>query len=213
VLGASDLRTSGRPRDGTGRYARPGSAGCRASLPIRTDNPARSRSARRTAPAHHRDEGTGRIPDRALHRGHCAVTRVAITGHRGLPAATERLVDAALRAEIARYESGLIGLSALADGADALFARAVLDAGGDLVVIVPAKKYRDGLAARTLRHLRRPAVAGRQGDRAGFRRIGQPRAHGRQPAHARRDRPSHRGVGRQTGARLRRHCRRGSRRP
>lgn len=75
------------------------------------------------------------------------MTRVAITGHRGLPAATERLVDAALRAEIAGSPGDLVGLSCLADGADTLFAKAVLDGGGSLVAIVPAARYRDGLPA------------------------------------------------------------------
>ncbi|MFI7677203.1 hypothetical protein [Actinophytocola sp. NPDC049390] len=75
------------------------------------------------------------------------MTRLAVTGHRGLSAATTALVDAALRSEIAnRTKSGdLVGLSCIADGADTLFARAVLDHGGTLHVIVPAHKYRDGL--------------------------------------------------------------------
>jgi hypothetical protein len=71
------------------------------------------------------------------------VTRIAITGHRGLPPATVALVDAALRAELARYAGpGLAGVSCLADGADRLFAQALLDAGGALRVIVPAEGYR-----------------------------------------------------------------------
>jgi hypothetical protein len=74
------------------------------------------------------------------------VTRLAITGHRGLPRATEELVESALRAEVGRHESGaLVGLSCIADGADTLFARAVLDKGGELVVVVPAEQYREGL--------------------------------------------------------------------
>ncbi|WP_370944064.1 hypothetical protein AB5J62_33825 [Amycolatopsis sp. cg5] len=76
------------------------------------------------------------------------MTRLAITGHRALPEQTERLVDQALRAEIERHANGLLtGVSCIADGADALFARAVLDAGGGLVVIVPAAGYRDALPA------------------------------------------------------------------
>src|SRR5215468_75680 len=73
--------------------------------------------------------------------------RIAITGHRGLPAATEHLVDQAIRGHLTRYAASdrLIGISALADGADQIFARAVLDAGGQLEVIVPAARYRDGL--------------------------------------------------------------------
>lgn len=72
------------------------------------------------------------------------VTKLAITGHRGLPGDTEQLVDAAIRQEIATF-SEVVGLSCIADGADSLFAQAVLDRGGELVVIVPAVQYREGL--------------------------------------------------------------------
>ncbi|GAA5038653.1 hypothetical protein [Actinopolymorpha pittospori] len=72
--------------------------------------------------------------------------RVAITGHRGLPAETERLVDEAIRAKLARWTGAdLVGPSCLADGADQISARAVLDAGGQLEFVVPAAKYREGL--------------------------------------------------------------------
>ncbi len=73
--------------------------------------------------------------------------RIAISGHRGLPATTVALVDAALRAELSTLGPDLVGLSCLADGADTLFARAVLDLGGRLEVIIPAQQYRDGLPA------------------------------------------------------------------
>ncbi|RDI48545.1 hypothetical protein [Nocardia mexicana] len=74
------------------------------------------------------------------------MTRIAITGHRGLPSETTELVDKAIRAELAkRSDEELVGLSCIADGADTLFARAVLDAGGSLIVVVPAQQYRDGL--------------------------------------------------------------------
>ncbi|GDY28421.1 hypothetical protein [Gandjariella thermophila] len=76
------------------------------------------------------------------------MTTVAVTGHRGLSEATERLVAEALRAEIDRRAGAdLVGVSCLADGADTLFAEAVLAAGGSLVVVVPAERYRDGLPA------------------------------------------------------------------
>ncbi|WP_020670702.1 hypothetical protein [Amycolatopsis nigrescens] len=76
------------------------------------------------------------------------MTRLAVTGHRELPKRTAQLIDEALRAEIARRADGtLTGLSCIADGADAQFARAVLDAGGELIVVVPATTYRDGLPA------------------------------------------------------------------
>ncbi|WP_461145811.1 hypothetical protein [Salinifilum aidingensis] len=74
------------------------------------------------------------------------VTRLAITGHRGLPTATAEAVDRELRQIIAGC-SELVGLSCLADGADSQFARAVLDRGGSLTAIVPAAEYRDGLPA------------------------------------------------------------------
>ncbi len=75
------------------------------------------------------------------------MTRLAVTGHRGLNEKTIALVDAALRREISkRAKNGaLVGLTCLADGADTLFARAILDHGGTLRIIVPAHKYREGL--------------------------------------------------------------------
>jgi hypothetical protein len=76
------------------------------------------------------------------------MVRLAITGHRLLPASTETLVDQALREEIDRHQNdGLTGVSSIADGADSLFAQAVLDGGGALVVIIPAQEYREGLPA------------------------------------------------------------------
>lgn len=73
--------------------------------------------------------------------------RIAVSGHRGMPPATEQLVDQAIRAALARLDDSLTGLSCLADGADQIFARAVLDHGGQIEAIVPAVRYRDGLPA------------------------------------------------------------------
>jgi hypothetical protein len=72
--------------------------------------------------------------------------RIGISGHRGLPGQTQKLVDAALR-EVLGPHAGpdLVGISCLAGGPDQLFARAVLDLGGVLEVVVPAEHYRDGL--------------------------------------------------------------------
>ncbi|MBV9140344.1 MAG: hypothetical protein JO115_05420 [Pseudonocardiales bacterium] len=74
---------------------------------------------------------------------------IGITGHRGLPAHSAQLIDTALRAALAEYGDRVTGVSALADGADQLFARAVLDQGGQIEVIVPAARYRDGLPAES----------------------------------------------------------------
>lgn len=74
--------------------------------------------------------------------------RIAISGHRELPSATERLVKDALTGALEGFPvPSLVGVSCLADGADALFAEAVLDRGGRLEVVVPAVEYRDGLPA------------------------------------------------------------------
>ncbi|MEU2682786.1 hypothetical protein ABZ654_02705 [Streptomyces hygroscopicus] len=71
--------------------------------------------------------------------------RLGITGHRGLPSKTERLVRRALQEEVARHGPDLVGVSCIADGPDAWFAELVLEAGGRLEVVVPAENYRDGL--------------------------------------------------------------------
>ncbi|MFC0600012.1 hypothetical protein [Streptomyces palmae] len=72
--------------------------------------------------------------------------RLGITGHRGLPAATEELIRPALREEILRrLPAELVAVSCVADGPDAWFAQAVLDAGGQLEVVIPADRYREGL--------------------------------------------------------------------
>lgn len=76
--------------------------------------------------------------------------RIAVSGHRGLDATTTALVDAEIRDRLRQLDDtgtgdGLVGISCLADGADQIFARAVLDAGGTLTAIVPAEQYRAGL--------------------------------------------------------------------
>ncbi|GAB3482142.1 hypothetical protein [Nocardiopsis coralliicola] len=76
--------------------------------------------------------------------------RIAVTGHRGLPDAARGQIDAELRTRLASAADP-VGLSCLADGADALFARALLDAGGTLEAVVPAAEYRDGLPDEHLR--------------------------------------------------------------
>nr|EIF91230.1 hypothetical protein [Streptomyces tsukubensis NRRL18488] len=52
------------------------------------------------------------------------------------------LVRAALRELLAGRGNGLTGVSCIAAGADSLFAEAVLEAGGRLVVVVPSRDYR-----------------------------------------------------------------------
>ncbi|MEV4525899.1 hypothetical protein [Streptosporangium sp. NPDC049304] len=73
------------------------------------------------------------------------MTRIAVSGHRGLPVGTVSLIDDAIRQVLAGYVSAITGLSCLADGADQIFARAVIDLGGALEVVIPARRYREGL--------------------------------------------------------------------
>jgi hypothetical protein len=74
------------------------------------------------------------------------VTRIAVSGHRGLTPEVTAIIDQAIRAELAtEVPETLVGISCLADGADQMFARAILDARGRLEVVVPASAYREGL--------------------------------------------------------------------
>jgi hypothetical protein len=72
------------------------------------------------------------------------LTTIAVTGHMDLTGNTIHLVQAALRNLLAPHTGGkLTGVSCIARGADTLFARAVLDAGGRLVVVIPSRDYRE----------------------------------------------------------------------
>jgi hypothetical protein len=76
------------------------------------------------------------------------LTRVAVSGHRQLTAKVAALVSAGIEAELDRLAAtgpDLVGLSCLADGADQIFALAVLNRGGSIEAIVPAELYRDGI--------------------------------------------------------------------
>src|SRR5258705_3229550 len=79
------------------------------------------------------------------------MTRIAISGHRGFSPDVETLIDQMVRAELARYAGrDLVGISCLADGADQIFARAVVDTGGKLEVVIPAGRYREALPEEAL---------------------------------------------------------------
>src|SRR5260221_3732710 len=72
------------------------------------------------------------------------MARIAVTGHMDLTPATVPLVDAALRNLLADHQDAdLIGITCLTKGADQLFARAVLDLGGQLIVVLPSPNYRE----------------------------------------------------------------------
>jgi hypothetical protein len=69
------------------------------------------------------------------------MTKVGITGHQRIPAVALDYVRAAVRAELARTPAPLIGYSSLAAGADQLFAHAVVEAGGQLIAVLPCAEY------------------------------------------------------------------------
>jgi hypothetical protein len=78
------------------------------------------------------------------------VRRIAVSGHRGLADTTARLIAGAIGRALRDAGGSVTGLSLLADGADQIFARAVLEAGGVIEVVVPAAEYREGLPAGAL---------------------------------------------------------------
>ncbi|MER7132625.1 hypothetical protein [Streptosporangium saharense] len=89
---------------------------------------------------------TGRLRDtrvrRRHHHGHPpGFPRIAVTGHRDLTRDTVPLIDAEVRAFLRAYAPGFVGISCLAGGADQIFAVAVLELGGVLEAIVPAREY------------------------------------------------------------------------
>ncbi|GAA3598643.1 hypothetical protein [Kribbella ginsengisoli] len=74
------------------------------------------------------------------------MTRLAISGHRGMQAPTEELVAAEIHKLVQDEGSAdLTGISCLADGPDSIFAEQVLEAGGRLIAVIPASKYRESL--------------------------------------------------------------------
>ena len=66
--------------------------------------------------------------------------RIGFTGHQGLDAGTEISVLVALEALLSQVLP-VTGISSLAEGSDQIFARAVLDSGGTLEIVVPCKEY------------------------------------------------------------------------
>ena len=66
--------------------------------------------------------------------------RLGITGHQGLDSATAALVKEAIAQELAA-RGAVRGIGSLAEGADQIFAEAVLRGGGSLTAIIPSAGY------------------------------------------------------------------------
>ncbi|MER7453497.1 hypothetical protein ABTW96_24775 [Nocardia beijingensis] len=72
------------------------------------------------------------------------MVRIGVTGHMNITAATEPLVYDAVRSLLDVHDPReLVGVSCIARGSDSVFARAVLDAGGRLEVVLPSRNYRE----------------------------------------------------------------------
>ncbi|WP_411133551.1 hypothetical protein [Streptomyces sp. C10] len=70
------------------------------------------------------------------------MTTIAVTGHMDLADSTVPLVQEELRDLLRGHQGDLVGVTCLARGSDTLFAEAVVEAGGRLVVILPSRDYR-----------------------------------------------------------------------
>lgn len=90
------------------------------------------------------------------------MTRIGITGHQSIPAHALPHITDGIRAFLAELPTPVDGYSSLADGADQLFARILLDSGGRLHAIIPADDYEttfDGDALRQYQRLLRDAAS------------------------------------------------------
>lgn len=67
--------------------------------------------------------------------------RIGCTGHQKLSFSTRRNVAAAIAGVLADQNEDLVGVTSLAEGADQLFAFAILAAGGQLYAIIPSSSY------------------------------------------------------------------------
>jgi hypothetical protein len=71
------------------------------------------------------------------------IMRIGVTGHSNLTPGSRDLVAAELRDVLSERQGSLVGVSCLARGADQVFARVVLELGGQLQVVLPAADYRE----------------------------------------------------------------------
>lgn len=84
------------------------------------------------------------------------MTVVGCTGHQNIPQEAIKYVREAIRTELRRLDSlTLTGVCSLAEGADQLFAEAVLDSGGKLDIIIPSSGYEKTFDSKRVAHYRR----------------------------------------------------------
>lgn len=68
------------------------------------------------------------------------MTIIGVTGHQRLPDAARALAERDISSLLDRHAS-VTGMSSLAEGADQLFARLVLEASGELHAVLPSRGY------------------------------------------------------------------------
>lgn len=71
------------------------------------------------------------------------MTRIGITGHQALSPQVTKYVRAHLKQRIAASDGPLVGITSLADGADQIFARLLLQKKHRLHIIVPCAQYEE----------------------------------------------------------------------
>lgn len=79
------------------------------------------------------------------------MTRIGASGHQDLPGEGLEYVTTRLRDLLLRTSEDLVGICSLAVGTDQLFARTVLQAGGQLHIVVPSSGYRTAFSRETVR--------------------------------------------------------------
>ncbi|TCO52951.1 hypothetical protein [Actinocrispum wychmicini] len=67
--------------------------------------------------------------------------KIGVTGHRLLTEKIAAYADQWITGFLSGRDTDIIGMTSLADGADQLFARAVLQRGGTLQAVIPARDY------------------------------------------------------------------------
>lgn len=81
------------------------------------------------------------------------MTRIGVTGHQNILGNTRRMVAAELASVILSCtDDDLVGYTSLAEGADQLFAFAILAAGGQVHAVIPSASYEASFQSTTGRN-------------------------------------------------------------
>jgi len=105
------------------------------------------------------------------------VTIIGVTGHQNLPPAARDHARDDICALLARQAAPVTGMTSLAAGADQLFAQLVLDAGGELHVVIPARGYEITFQGSALDTYLRLRAAAEQITELAFDQPGEPAYH------------------------------------